>query len=489
MKKVLFVVLLAVPILWAGMTWLTSNKTEEVFDGVLAESNQNLTESFPFVKAEKKSFEKGFTSSTAKSVVTLNPELFGDEEPMNIVVNHTIYHGPIMLTPNGVKTGSSYVYTTLDQDSLSTEVKDLIKLLFDGKEPVISGVQTGIGGDINVDLEVAPLSFDAKKYKTLTGKEPDPDDPNFISFSGINGHVTTNTEGSRLDGFLNLGALEMKGKSEGKDFILNMAASSMEMDIDELYKGSILDGSVVMEIPELSFSDGEGADMVMSDLSITSEAKQENAKFGGFGTLDVGKLLVKKPDDSVAFPESKIHAKFGVEGFERGAVIRLVDQGQKMRSSQLMLLNEDDPDQMSEAMLKSMGAYYAAVADTIKQGVGINTNLEISNDTGHSAVKFDLDYADAKKLTDLKTIRDLIMALQGQLKISVDKGMIAGTPAEEAAGMPVAMGFAVDKGESYEAIADLAGGELKVNGEPMPILDMLGGMVDQTIPWEMLQGL
>jgi len=152
-KKFLLAVLLVIPILWASITWFTSNKTEEVFDGMLAESNQNLSESFPFVKAEKQSFKKGFTSSTAKSVLTLNKKIVGNEkEPINIVLDHTIYNGPVMMTPNGVKMGSSYIYTTLDQDSLTTEVKDFLKLLFNGKEPIVSAVQTGINGSVNVDL-------------------------------------------------------------------------------------------------------------------------------------------------------------------------------------------------------------------------------------------------------------------------------------------------------------------------------------------------
>lgn len=487
MKKILISVALIVPVLWAGVTWFTSIKTEEVFDEMLTESNQKLMESFPFVKVEKQSFEKGFTSSTAKSTITLNSEIFEyEEEPLKLVMNHTIYHGPVMMTPNGMKTGTSYVRTTLDQTSLPAEIKDLVKLLFEGKEPIVSGIQAGVGGNVDVDMEIAPLSFDAKKHTALTGEEPDSGDPELISFAGMTGHFTTNTEGTRLNGTMNIGALEMKGKEDGKDIVMTMAPSVADMDVDELYKGTILDGSVVMKIPEFVFSDGKGSDVTFHGLTVVSKADQDGDKFGGVGSFDVDKLLVQAPDSPIQFPESKVHLSFGVKGFDRDAVIKLVDLGQEMRSSQFALFGNDDPEQLGEAMIQSMGAYYTALGATIKQGVGINTDFELSNDTGKSALNLDLNYAEAKQLFDLKTIRDVIMALQGQLKISIDKGMIAGTPAEEAIGMPVAMGFAVDKGEAYEAVADLGSGELKVNGEPMPILDMLGGMVDQPIPWEMI---
>ena len=489
MKKLLIAAVLIVPAIWAGITWFTSSETEEVFEQMLTESNQNLTESFPFVKVEKQSFEKGFTSSTAKSIVSLNTEMLndeGEEEPVELIMNHTIYHGPVMMTPDGLKTGTSYVRTTLDQKSLSAETKELLKLLFDGKEPFVSGIQTGVGDSIDIDLEIAPMSFDAEKHTELTGEEADSDDPELISFAGMTGHITTNTGGTRLNGTMDIGAMEMKAKDEGKDILITMASSIVNMNINELYKGSILDGSVVMEIPEFSFSDGEKSSAIFHGLRIVSKAEEENGKFGGFASFDIDKLLIKSPDAPVEFPESKVHLGFAVKGFDRDAVIKLVDLGQEMRTSQFALLGNDDPDQVGEVMLKSMGAYYAALGETIKQGVGIDTDLELSNDTGKSAVNLDLNYAEAKQLYDLKTVRELIMALQGQLKITIDKSMIAGTPAEEAIGMPVAMGFAVDKGDAYEAVADLGGGELKVNGEPMPVLDMLGGMIDQPIPWEIL---
>ena len=485
MKKVLIVAVLLVPILWAGVTWFSSNKTEQVFDSMLADSNQKLTESFPFVKVEKQSFEKGFTSSTAKSTVSLNTEMFGDEkEPFIMTMNHTIYHGPVMMTPGGLKTGSSYVRTTLDQESLPAEAKEIVKLIFNGKEPLVSGMKTGVGDSVEVDLEVAPLLLDAKKIAAFSGKEVRSDDLEEISMAGITGRFTTNTEGSRLKGSLILGAMEIKGKEDGKDINMTMAESLADIDIDELYKGSMLDGSVVMKIPEFSFSDGKGVGITLNGLTMTSKAEEENGNFGGSASFDIDKLLVQSPAAPVEFPESKVHLSFAVKGFERDAVIKLVDLGQEMRSSQLALIGGSDAEeQIAEQMMKSIGTYYTAIGEAIKEGVGISNVLEISNDSGKSGVKLNINYADSKRLFDLKTVRDLVTALQGQLKINIDKSMIAGTPVEEAIGMPVAMGYAVDKGEAYEAIADLANGELKVNGESMPVLDMLGPMADQSLPW------
>jgi len=489
MKKILLGLALVLPVLWAGLTWFTSNKTEAVFDENIVEANQQMAEQFPFFTMKKKSFEKGFTSSTAKSEITLNEEFMelldapmGDES-IKLTMNHKIYHGPVMMTPNGTKTGGSYIMTTLDQESLPAEVKELIKLAFDGKEPIVGGALIGAGDSVEIDMEMAPMSINNEKLLALTGEEPDSDADFNVTFEGMTGHFTSNKEGTTLKGAFNLGAMELKGVDSGEPIHMLNAASVANFDIDELYKGTILDGEFDMTFPELKVI-GDGNEIMMSGLTITSSADEENGLFGGFGTVDVARLLVKSPDMPVEFPESKIHLKFGVKGFDRASVVKLVDMEQEMHTQQMKLIGSNLDDAAMESMMGSMGTYYAAMIEMVKPGVEINTDLELSNDTGKSAVNFDLNYADAKKLLDLKTLREVIMALKGQLKISIDKSMLAGTELEEAIAMPMAMGFAVEKDGVYESVADLGGGELKVNGEPMPILDMMGGMVDQPIPWD-----
>ena len=492
MKKILLSAVLIIPVLWAGLTLFASNKTEAVFDENITEANKKMAEEFPFITFEKKSFEKGFTSSTAKSEMTLNKEVLamfdGGDEPIKLAMNHTIYNGPVMMTPNGTKMGGSYIMTSIDQESLSDEVKEMIKLVFDGKEPIVSGTLIGAGDSVKVDMEIAPMSFNNEKFLALTGEEDSGSDDVDISFAGMTGHFTTNKEGTSLKGAFNLGAMEMKGIDDGEAIHMVNTASVAEFDIDELYKGTILDGTFEMTFPEILFT-AEGTEVTMKGFKIVSTAEDENGLFGGYGIMDIDKLLIKSPEMPVEFPESKIHLKFGMKGFDRASVIKLIDLGQEMNSAQMKLIgntmsgNELD-DTTMESMVGSAGSYYVALIEMVKPGVEITTDLELSNDTGKSAVNFGLNYADTKKLLDLKTIREVILALNGQLKISIDKSMIAGTPAEEAIGMPVAMGFAVDKGEAYEAVADLASGELKVNGEPMPVLDMMGGMIDQPIPWD-----
>lgn len=487
MKKFVLAAILIVPMLWAGITWLISNETEQIFDDMLTESNQKFSKEFPFIKAEKQSFDKGFGTSTAISTVTLNSEIFSNEEPLSVNLKHVFYHGPVMLTPNGIKTGSSYILTTLAQESLSPEIKEIVSLVFDGKEPIISGIQTGIGSDIDVDLEIAPLVFDSKVLDAKSGTSSK--DYIKLTMDATSSQFSTNSEATRLNGLLHLGAMNVAGKDSNGDINMSMLASVVEMNIDEIYKGAMLEGSVEMKIPEFSFSKNKGTDISLKGLKIISSAEQQNGNFGGLATVDVEKLLVEAADAPVKFPESLLHMSFGIKGMEQDSVKKLLDSSEEMRQSQLMLVGNKKPKKTMDAMNNSMTDYFKALGETLKQGVETNNIIEISNEKGKSAIKLDLTYTEAKKLFDLKTLREVITALKGQLKINIDKGMIAGTPLEQAINMPLSMGFVVEKGEAYEALADLGNGELLVNGKAMPIFDQMGPMADQPLPWDSMFGV
>ena len=453
MKKIVIAAFLIIPALWAGTTWFTSNQTEQVFEEMLTESNQKLTKEFPFIKVEKQSFEKGFSSSTAKTTVSLNSEIFANEDFQELNLNHVFYHGPVMFTPSGIKIGSSYILTTLDQVSLPPEIQQIVSFIFDKKEPFVSGLQTGVGSNIEVDLYIAPLLYDSKKYAEKTGSRNT--DNIFLQMDAISSQFSTNADATRLEGSMRLGAVSIVGKDSNNDFNISMDAAEVEMDIDELYKGAMLEGSVEMKIPEFSFSNNKDDNLTLKGLSIITSADQESAGFSGFGTVDVEKIRVKSADTSYHFPESMLHMRFGIKGLEQESVKKLLDTSDDMRQSQLMLIGSKEPEQAMDEMQNAMTDYFKALGEALKQGVETNNIIELSNEKGKSAIKLDITYTDTKKLFDLKTPREVIAALKGQLKINIDRSMIAGTPAEESIKMPIAMGFAVDKGQAYEALADL----------------------------------
>ncbi|MBL1319836.1 MAG: DUF945 family protein [Methylophaga sp.] len=487
MKKLLLPVLLLIPALWAGATWFTSQNTEAVLDEMLAQSNQQTSEVAPFLNIEKKSFEKGFTQSSAQSVFTIDTSFFGDKDaqPIQIGLNHKIYHGPVMMTPNGIKTGSSYILTTLDQSSLSEEVNSIITSFFGDAEPFVSGVTTGAGDMIETDFTVAPFSINAAQIAELTG-EALAEEEFELSFAGLSGDITSNIQGTQMKGEMKMGEIKMKGLDGDEEFDMTMAASTIDIDADELYKSSLLDGKIAITIPSVLFSDGKGTDVAFTDMSIVSSAEQDNGLMNASATFDINNMQIKSAEAGFEFPDSKVHMGGSINGIERTAVIKLLDQEQEMSRSQMMMLNSDDADINYDAITSSMVAYYQALGEMIKQGVNTQSILEISNETGNATVNLDLNYTEAKQLFSLKTVRELATAIQGQLAINIDKGMLAGTPLEEAIAMPIMMGFAVEKDDHYESIANLNTGELLLNDQPVPFLDMVG---DQPLAWDEIFGL
>ena len=167
MKKTLLPILALIPAVWAGATWFTSQNSETALDEFMAQSNQQIAETVPFLTIEKTSFDKGFIHSSAQSIVTIAPTLFSKEEaePVRVGFNHKIYHGPVMMTPNGIKIGTSYILTTLDQSSLTEEVKTIMTTFFGDAEPFVSGVTTGLSERITTDFVVAPFSVQHQQKK------------------------------------------------------------------------------------------------------------------------------------------------------------------------------------------------------------------------------------------------------------------------------------------------------------------------------------
>ncbi|MFW5446998.1 MAG: DUF945 family protein, partial [Methylophagaceae bacterium] len=345
---------------------------------------------------------------------------------------------------------------------------------------------TGAGDMIDTDFTLAPFSIDAAQIEEFTSEDLGEEQLEF-SFDGISGDFTGNVEGTIINGMMNMGEIKMKGNDgDNIDVTFIMAPSIIDMDVDEFYKSSILDGKITITIPRFLFSDGEGTDVVFNDLYIVSSAEQEQGLMKAAATFDIDTVHIESPEAGFNFPDSKVHINGSISGIERTAVIKLIDLEHEMNMSQMSMLSSDDLDDTSEEIMASMLAYYRALGDMIKQGVKTQSILEISNDTGNAAVNLDLNYTDAKQLFALKTVKDLALAVQGNLAITIDKNMLVGTPLEEAIAMPIMMGFAVEKEERYESIANLNSGELMLNDQPVPFLDMIG---NEPLAWDEIFGM
>ncbi len=478
MKKSLLSILLIIPVLWGIMTWVASHKTEDIFNNMLAQSQQKINETVPILTIEKLSFNKGFISSTAKSIIRINPEIFDATEPLKITLDHVIYHGPLMLTSDGIKLGTSYIKTSLDQEPIEEKSKATIALIFAGKQPFISNTLTGFSDNITEFIDIPTLHIDAKALDFLQD-----DNSNVVlDLAGITGEMTTNSAASFLEGYMTTGALNITGTSNSENFSLVAKQSLTQLDIDELYRGAVLLGSVTFELPEILINSGQ-QDISLKDISFTNSGTEQGNFYSQSVNIDINKLFINANRAGTTLPESKFHFGFNLKGLEKSATRHLIDISQTLSESQAALLSNDSA-QAQQQLEASIRNYLHAISALVNPDLTSNIKIELSNDKGRSTIDFDLNYVATENLLELETIKDLIIALSLELRVNIDKNMVAGTAIEQLINSPMSGNALISNGHTYTANMTLDNGQLILNGEPIPALDMLGDIANQPLDWD-----
>ena len=480
MNKILLIVLGSVIMIWAGATCFTSTHIENVFSEMIEGTNRTIDQDLPFIQIKQTGFVKGILTSKANTEIELEPELF--KEAVTIPLVHTIYHGPVMMTPNGVKTGSSYIITHIDQAALTEDLRADMKQIFAGREPLIVGMLTGFGNTINASLNIAPIQFDKTSFKNSKGV--DTVSKTVITLEGISADFTTDSSASSLRGVARIGQIQVQDEN-GE---LYLAPSATRLDVDEMYKGAILSGSSDYQLSKFTFKQDE-VSLNLDNLKIELLSEDQAGKIQAGLTMDIEQLDVNNPQGGVVVPSMKTHMNMNVTGLDKVSIKRMIDASQAMNQSQLQSLKKGESEQSAENIAKSIEVYLNALEQALARGVELNNTLELRNDTGLSSIKFNLAYMDDNKLFDLLTVRQLLNAIQSRLDIKLGKSMLAGTQFEQTLQMPLAMGFAVENEENYEANALLENGDLKVNGRSVPLVDMIGPFADQSLPWQDVQYL
>ena len=483
MKKILIGTLLIVPALWGGMTWVASNKTEETFNTLLAQSNQRITEAAPILSMKKQSFNKGFISSTAKSIIHIDPEIFNDKDPLKFTLSHTIYHGPLMLTPDGIKIGTSYITTTLDQSPLEEKTKQVIALIFSDEQPFTSKTYTHFDNSITESFNIPPLIIDSVALENIF--EPGHKSYNYfkLNLEGISAEFNTNPETNFLNGWVTTQALNITTDNNSESFNITAHSSSTHFDIDELYHGAMLQGAMTFELPELLLSDGKQS-ISLQDITIKSLGNKQAELYHQQVTIDIASLLLTSKNSPALLPESKVHLSFGLKGLDQTATRHLIGLSQSINQAQVSLLSSHNSSQAQQQLETDINNYLQALGDLVKPGLASNNTIELSNNKGKANIHFDLSYVATKKLLELKTVKELIIALSAELRINIDKSLVADTAVEQFINSPMSNNAFKNNTTAYTAIAILNSGQLDLNGNPIPLLDMLGPSANEPLAWD-----
>jgi len=466
MKKVFPLALLLLLATWGGTSWLISNQVEKHYEQAIGQANTRLRQALPFFEVAPTRFDKGLFKSTAQSRITLH----GEAEDEGIPLTHVIYHGPVMFTPMGIKTGSSYIVTTLDLDALPAERRAVLARAAGGKPPLTIGLRTGTGEAFDLDLEVAPL--------TATGD----DGQSEIHFAGLHGALSSDLEGRYLHGKIESGRLRLtRSGNEG----VEIAPTTIELDIDELYRGIILAGDARITTQGITVTLPQQGEAHAGNIRLLSSNRhQPDHGIHGEDSLEARPLALKLPARHLEIDDGALRLDLALQGIDAEKYKKLIDAGAALQALQIEAVEKGNTD---PALLeRNIQNYLASLVGLLGPGLAAETAFDFSLPQGAAKATLALTYADDRPVTELATLRDLIGALGGRFDVTVDEALLDILSLRELATVPVAMGFAVQKDGRLQADIRLDGGVLRINGQPTPFIEMLGPILDEPSPLQRL---
>ena len=461
MKKFLILIPIVLLALWASITWIIGSQTQSGFTFLIEKINENLGATSGVTSVTEESYSRGFLSSEAVTKIT-NSKVT-DPDKQNAYLKIKTWHGPLMMTPEGLKIGVEYVLVTLDKPRLPEKIQKELDEGFKGAEPVKLGIFTGFGGGMAFDANISPFSSD--------------DDEHTIKFEGFSADFQTDITTSFAKGKINIGAFNANDKK--KTGLISTSAASGELNYTKI-KGRVSgDGTSHFDFPEFKMT-SDGNTFVVKDLHFDNVAKQSDGKLDSTSKISIGGF--KGPDkgpnaETFSKMNGKMEMEYTFEGMDIEALQIMATAQQKMQKAQAG--NGEDGETAEQALHD----YMIAVSQLLKPGLKMKNHIAFTNKNGESKIGLGLEYTSAQPLFELGTILDLLGAVEIALDMQIAKDLIPAASTQQIQ-PAIAMGFIMDKGAFYKGGAILAGGELTVNGKASPVLKQMGPMLNMPIPWE-----
>ncbi len=482
MKKILiaFFVIAFIVVIAAG--FYSSNKTKELFYRGVAITNDALQKEQPIVTMKIGSYEKGHLTSRARTILEFDDSGHPKLDAVKIGLIHEIYHGPFMITPDGLKVGASYIVTKVDQNELSQNAKKFLNTLFHRNEPIIATVHIGFGNEVNLAFRVEAINLDSKKMGQLSHSSSS----DFkLDFDGLTFELSPNVGATDVNGELEIGAINIEVREDAEQiFSLNSKASTVKFDIDELYKGTILQGNFVMNVPSLTVKGSSDIEAILESIIFSVTSSEKSDKYKGVMQFSIGNLILKVPQLGAEIPNFQFDAQSQLSGIDIADLKNIIDADSTLNQSLISRLKDSNPKVSGDDLTQQYIDYIKNIGESIRPGLTFTNQIELSNSDGKSRIDSNLSYSSQQRLIELNTLMDLVSSIDGQLKISVNKKMIENTPFVNLIGFPVSMGIAVVTSDSYEATAALNDGMLSLNGNPWPLFQMIDLNLNQPLPWK-----
>lgn len=452
----------AVIVLWVVAALVIGGGTKPVLEMALEEAQ--VSSGGTISSAELVDYKKGMASSEGRSKFVVGPP---NEEGVEIFLNHKIFHGPLMMTPSGMKVGTSHTVTTVDLESLPDSVKANVDRGFVSKTPLIVNVTTGFKSSA-MDFEIAEYNNRIKSEDGSSAR---------VVFDGVSGTMT-GLGGTTSKGDMKLGQLKISSDS-GMELALEPGTASMNGR--KMVDGMMLDGDMRMELPRLSFKQ-EGISVAISDLVLSqNSSSSENGKAAITQTLSTGEIRLPKGEEfasAQSLISKGVEMEFSMAEMDVEQLKAMAETARELQKKQSAAA--DDPEAAEKVAMEQLKIMLEMVQPGMELGIG----LDLRGDAGRSTVDIDLKWVSGDPLVKGPDVKRLISGIRADVKAVLPAKLM------EDPGMGMIIGMAADQKalvvgeEKIEGTASLIHSSATLNGETFPLKEMLGPMMDMPLDWD-----
>ena len=454
-------------------------------------------------------YHRGFLKSQGSTSMGVGSK----ERRSDFILKHDIYHGPLAITPNGVKPGMAYIFTTLDRSQLSEETRKKIESYWNGEEPFFILTHVQLDGGRTSFFTVNPVDFSGEdaviKFDGASGSFEASGDSKVakgkLQSSEVEAVFTEDEEktsvemdpvsvdidyaaGQKVLISATVGTMTLDANSE--DGPVSLEWSGLDASIDQLPlpgDSGLMAGISTITIPSLSMTVGDNNEFSAKDFRFDSATKQEGSLYHANYAYSFGNITGEIPLPDDADPSlSGIFDLVKNGGKVQLATTASTKSAKNVREIQSLLGTASGDSQMSPENKERLAALLEDVADEAVAGTGAEIEILIGSADDGAKASVDFDYVGAVPISENQTYLELASNLIFKANFSIPKATLPLTPQMmQQIEMLIASGAIVDSGTHLQASLTLDKGSIMTNGRQNMILQTLGSqMLRQPIDWD-----
>lgn len=422
----------------AASPYFCGSAIESKFDNQLKEFQVALKQMDPSLTLEKTEYSKGWFSSTAKTILTVNHQ--------QIPLEHKITHGPWSYFGLG-KIQSSFVFN--DQQ------KTIVDSLFDGKQPLLITTNVGFSGYKSIEL-----------YSAEINNKPDPTDPSTtINWGGMTGSFNLN--GDRLITDINIPKFSLTKTRKSVEMLgLTLKGDSAYSSDKNKLEAINWAGDATLNIEKLFVQSPQGT--YSSKIALNAVSTDDKANLGYNTTLKFTNIVVPQDLGIATVDSDLVEFGIGFNGIPKKPFVEFLkkideiqQQGKTPTDTEVMRLGET----FAIAVLQGTPSITAHALVTSKQGdANINAEAKLATaDTATDMMSLVMSGMNRLEITVAPSFSESLLdeaVNKGQLPISKDEFIMGITEKNR---------FILNNGK-FSGKFEYKQGQFYSNGQPDPEL-------------------